>query len=298
MNRTALIVCLLLPACVINADKYPRPRDLTPAWKADTLRILAIQAEPPELAPDEDATFTALIAAPLGEAGGTLWVACSPEETTPFGCAVDFSVLGEDATPNELNEAGVIGFEPGFSPAWTAPADALDDLSEADRLEGLGFTVQSTVLPPDGADADAEFDFATFESGYKRIIVSEATTPNDNPLIESFAVDGVLIAQGDVVEVDAGQPYELAIVLPDETIQTYEYVNPEGELEERIEEPFVSWYATEGSAMEDTTLYPFTQSDWTSPELTGEEGFWYAVVRDRRGGVSWITRQWRVRSAP
>ncbi|MFT6144565.1 MAG: hypothetical protein ACJATT_004655, partial [Myxococcota bacterium] len=35
MKNTALIagLCLLLPACVINADKYPRPRDLTPAWK-------------------------------------------------------------------------------------------------------------------------------------------------------------------------------------------------------------------------------------------------------------------------
>ncbi|MFT6142398.1 MAG: hypothetical protein ACJAV2_000257 [Myxococcota bacterium] len=300
MKNTALIagLCLLLPACVINADKYPRPRDLTPAWKTPSLRILAIQAEPPEIQPGEDATFTALFADPEGEAGGTLWVACSPEETTPFGCAIDLSILSEDATPDDLADAGVIGFEPTFPPEWTAPQDALDSLDDQDRAEGLGFTVQATVLPPDGADPDAEFDFATFESGYKRIIVSEAPTPNDNPIIESFSVDGVLIGPDDTAEVDAGQSYELGVVIPDTTIQTYEYINPDGVLEERIEEPFVSWYATEGSAMEATTLYPFTQSDWTAPDLQEEVGFWYAVVRDRRGGVSWIVRQWRVRSAP
>ncbi len=300
MKNTALFlgICLLLPACVINADKYPRPRDLTPAWKTTSLRILAIQAEPPEIQPGEPATFSALLADPNGDAGGTLWVACSPEQTTPFGCAIDFSVLGDDTTPDELAEAGVIGFEPAFAPVWTAPEDTLDRLEEEDRAEGLGFTVQATVLPPDGADPDAEFDFATFESGYKRIIVSEAPTPNDNPFIESFSVDGVPIGPDDVVEVDAGQSYELSVVLPDDTIQTYEYINPDGMLEERIEEPFVSWYATEGSAMEDTTLYPFTQSDWTAPELPEEQGFWYAIVRDRRGGLSWIVRQWRVRSAP
>lgn len=287
---------LLLGGCVLNADKYPRPRDLTPDWQVNSLRLLAIAPEPPEIAPGEEATFSALYVDPDQTVGSVLWVACSPEETTSFGCAVDLSALDGEPTAQDLEDAGVIGFEPGLPPRWTAPLDALDDVAEADRLEGVQYTGQAVLLPEEGSDESGdELDFGTFEIGYKRIIVSEASTPNNNPVISGFTVEGLLIDADTVVEVDAGQAYELGLELPEATIEEYEYINPDGVLEIRVEEPFVSWYATDGEALESTTLYPFLQADWTAPDAAGVEGSWYAVVRDRRGGIAWIQRSWRTR---
>ena len=295
MSRHLAIVLVLLPACVVNADKYPRPRDLTPGWQTPTLRILAIRAEPPEIAPGGSATLTYLAADPEDAIGGALWTACSPEETTPLGCAIDFSALDEDATPDELREAGVIGFEPGFPPVFEAPEDALDDVEEDQRPEGVQYTTQVVLLPPEGAEPDDEVDFGTFESGYKRVVVSEASTPNNNPTIAEFTVADVPVGEDEITEVEPGEELELGILIPDAAVETYEYINPDGQLEERVEEPFASWYATDGQGLEDTTLYPFTQADWVAPAESGVEGSWYVVVRDRRGGIAWTTRAWRTR---
>ena len=41
MSRTlTAIACLLLTGCVLNSDKYPRPRDLAPNWLVDRTRLL------------------------------------------------------------------------------------------------------------------------------------------------------------------------------------------------------------------------------------------------------------------
>ena len=291
--RFTILTSLLLSGCVLNADKYPRPRDLTPSWKVNSLRLLAIQPEPPEVAPGEVVTFSVLYVDPDESVSGILWVACSPQATTPFGCATDLSVLDGEPTPEELQAAGIIGFEPALPPVWVAPTDALDALDEVQRAEGLQYTGQAVLLPEQGTEPSDTIDFSTFEIGYKRLVVSEASTPNNNPIIETFWVEGAEISEDTIVEVDAGQPYELAIFIPDSSVEVYEYVNPNGVLEERTEEPFVTWYATDGDGLEGTTLYPFTQADWIAPSESGLEGTWYAIVRDRRGGVAWIVRHWR-----
>ncbi len=293
MRHTLLItMASLLGGCVIGSDKWQRPRDLDPAWLVDRTRVLGMQAEPPELVPGQAASFSVLAPDPEGALGGKLWIACSPEQTTPFGCAVDLSVLDGEPTPEELIAAGVIGMEPGFAPAWAPPTDALDDLEPEDRLEGVQYTVQVIGLPGEGLDTGEGIDFASFEIGYKRVVVSEAPTPNANPEISGFTVEGAYITTDTVVLVDPGQTYELGLMIPDESIEVYEYVNPEGVVEERVEQPYAQWYSTDGDEMEETTLYPFVQANWTAPAASGATGSWYSVVRDRRGGVAWIERRW------
>jgi hypothetical protein len=293
-SRAAIAVVLVLGGCVIGSDKYPRPRDLEPGWSVLRSRVLGIRALPPEVAPGETATFEVLLPDPNDEIGAVLWLACPPEATTPFGCAVDLSVLGEDATPEELAEAGVIGIEPGFAPRFVAPADALDALEPADRAEGLQYTVNAIGLPPDVADQE-DVDFATFESAYKRIVISEATTPNQNPTIATFTVEGVDVPPGTVVELDPDQPYELSISLTDDSIETYEYVNPDGVLEQRVEEPWARWYATTGADLESTTIFPTVEADFVTGVESGVDGTWWVVVRDRRGGLAWDHRDFHVR---
>lgn len=296
MRRTLpLMLILPLTACVIGSDKYPRPRDLPESSLVDRPRVLAIQAEPPEVEPGGTVAFSALIADPFEELGGSVWIACL--DGGGFGCPVDLAGLGDEPTPEELAAAGVIGFTPGLDPVWVAPEDALDDLSEEARLEGTSATVQVASFPSQG-DAGEEVDFNDVEVAYKRLIVSEALTPNNNPVLESWRVDGTLVPADSVVVVDAGQEYDLSVELGPDSVEQYIYVNSDGVEEERSEEPYLSWYGTAGG-WDGSLTVPLNGFDgpltatFRAPEEPGE-GTWYVVARDRRGGQAWLTQDFRV----
>ena len=302
-RHLAPLLCLAVSGCVIGNEKYPRPRDLSPTWLVDRTRVLSVVAEPPEIRPGERATFAALVPTPDAEQpedGGLskLWLACPvDDEGNGFGCVVDFDSLDiEELDPAQLAELGFIGFEPGLPPSYVAPVDLLEPLEEEDRLEGSYVNVQLTALPDDllaatSPDDAPELDFNEVEVAYKRLVVSEAITPNRNPGIRTFSVDGVEVDVDTVVEVDPGQPYDLGVLLPDGAREAYVFVNSEGEEEQRIEEPYVAWYATGGEMTEEVTLYPFLEATWLAPEASGATGTWYAVLRDRRGGQAfWIQR--------
>jgi len=294
-----LLPLLVLAGCVINSEKYPRPRDLSEAWLVDRTRILAVRAEPPEIAPGEAALMQALVAdaydAPTDL--NLVWLACL--DGGDAGCATDLSGLDlEDPDPVALQEAGFIGFEPGFPPRYAAPADVLDDLSPEERLEGINVQTQLFAFPADALTEGAaeEIDFNEIEVGFKRLVVSEAKTPNNNPRISGFTVDGLAVP--DVVptiELSPDQQYDFGVEL-DEVLglEEYLFVNSRGEVEERVEEPYVAWFATSGEVTEPVTLYPFLEMTWTAPPEPGP-GRLYAVVRDRRGGMAWLTRDYLVR---
>jgi hypothetical protein len=288
--------------CPIGNDKYPKPADLNPAWKLDRLRVLAIQAEPPEIRPGEAAAFSGLIIDPQEESGAVVWLACPPDEEGAggAGCAIDPNFDFTSATPDELADAGFIGFEPFLPPRFEAPDDSLDSLDEEDRAEGLQILVQTAVLPSDTLDdgfSETAFDFNDVEVAYKRLIVSEALTPNENPALGGFVLDGIAVLADAEVLVEPSQQYEVGAWLADGSIQTYIYVNPDGIEEERVEQPYIKWYTDGGTMLEDATLYPFLDATWEVPSTDAEitSGTWWAVVRDRRGGLGWASQRWRLR---
>lgn len=294
----ALLLLPLLGGCVINGDKYPRPRDLAPTWLVDRTRILAIQAEPPEARPGDLVGFSALLAQPPGaeEDYVTLWIACPPTED--LACSTDFSGVDLTTTdPYAFADLGIIGIEPGLPPMYIVPADTLDALTDAERLEGLQLTIQTTALPAElleDEEALEELDFSVVEAAYKRLIVSEATTPNHNPALARYTVDGVDVPEGALVHLDPEQTYEVGVELPESAIEDYVFVNSEGVAEDRVEEPYVSWFSTGGEMLETVTLYPYLEASWTAPAESGATGVWYAVIRDRRGGMAWRSQGWIV----
>ncbi|MBT3223829.1 MAG: hypothetical protein HN348_32575 [Proteobacteria bacterium] len=299
MRLLAPFLLILLSSCVIGQNKHPRPRDLSPGWLVDRPRVLAIQAEPPEVQPGEQAAFHALVAGALEDQTSTIiWLACPPTTAggIGFGCDLDLADVDlETATIEELLELGFIGFEPYLMPYYTPNQDLLDGLEEGrEKNEGLHVLIQVSVLPED-MEASAELDFNEVEVAYKRLVVSESTTPNENPGIATFTVDGVPIPEGAVVEVDTFQNYELSLILRDDAAPEYEYIDHEGNVEIRQEEPYISWFSTGGTVNEEYTLIPHFGSTWESPGDAGESGTWWAVLRDRRGGMSWASRDWRVR---
>jgi hypothetical protein len=91
-----------------------------------------------------------------------------------------------------------------------------------------------------------------------------------------------------------GHTYTIEPLLSDGHVETYEFLNGDGELEWRTEEPFFTWYSetdptpTEKSGPFDSpeSLYPYSSVEWTAPSHAGEI-LVHTVVRDRRGGMGW-----------
>ncbi len=302
----SLLLLVATGGCVINGNKYTRPSELEQSWLVSRTRILGIRAEPAEIAPGQRASFEALLVGPPGEEEQLvrLWLAC-PDGGT--GCATaELEGLDlEDPDPEQLEELGFIGFQLGIpgeaAPEYTAPPDLLDGLDEAAKLEGLNVTVQLTAFPLEQLDSSTtDIDFNEVEAGFKRLVVSEASTPNNNPRLDGFAVDETRLPdEVETVLVEPGQQYDLALFLADPGgIETYEFLNSDGEVEERVEEPYVSWFTTGGVLVESLGLWPFLDASWEAPDEVGTEGTWFAVVRDRRGGMSWWRQDWVVTDEP
>lgn len=284
------MMILLLLAC----DSDP----MAQAWQIDRLRVLAVAAEPAEPRPGDTVQMTSLTVSPAVPVALSTWFVCVISEETDTGCAID-PALTEDLSSTDLSTltpeeqaalyaelvaAGMIGVEPYFPPVWTVPVDLLEGLTPEERLEGLVATVSITAIPD-----QEQVDEGDLELAYKRVPVSEATTPNHNPPITGLRVDGIDVAAGATVALDRGQTYEIELVLPEEAIETYTYVNADGVEESRTEEPYLAWYLQEGSFDQEYTLYPYVSVQYTSPvEPTLAEQSLWVVVRDRRGGMSWI----------
>lgn len=288
----SMAMAILLTSCTLQSDKYQRPRDLAPAWKVDKLRILAIQAQPPEIKPGEQASFAALLIDPEASIETTIWAQCSASEASSFGCPFDPTALDGADDPETLAAAGIIGIEPFLPPVYEAPLDILAGRQGRDLLEGVNVTVNALALPAESAETE-EFDFNAVESAFKRFVVSEAETPNRNPSITALEVDGEPTDPESPILVEPGQEIEVSPILAEDAIETYAYLNFDGEREERVEEPFALWYTSDGNMVEDTTLHPFLPATWIAPSEPGLSGTIWVVLKDRRGGVTWSSLAWQ-----
>lgn len=282
-----LLPLVLLASCVINGGKHQRPRDLEESWSITKPRLLGVRSFPAEPRPGDTVTFEGLLVDPTDTIETVLWLACPTDGGgNGFGCTQD-------------DDTELVGIEPFQAPSYTVPVDLLDGLSEQERREGAYILVQVTGLPAIDPAQLADFDFEDIdfnevEAGYKRLVVSEATTPNSHPVLGAFTADGEPLAEGAVLEVDPSQEVEIGVQLDEDTIETYEYLNTDGELEVRTEQPYVTWYTDAGELEEAATLYPFLEATWVAPEESGDLTIW-AVVRDRRGGQDWASLTLRVR---
>ena len=263
--------------------------ELSQAFQIDRLRVLGVAAEPAEPQPGDLVTFSGLIVSP-DPMGGSAWFSCSSTESTDFGCDLDPDLLAAaqtgEASLEDLQAAGFLGFLPALPPTWTVPTDYLDALDEEAKLEGSFAMVFVSALPElvEGETPSAD----EIELAYKRIPVSLAPTPNHNPIVATFTIDGVAVPVGAEWRVDGGQTYEIGVELSDDSVESYTYRNTDGEEETRTEEPYFSWYLQEGSFDQPSVLWPYTTVLWTAPRspTIAEQSLW-VVVRDRRGGMGW-----------
>ncbi|MDP2311199.1 MAG: hypothetical protein Q8P18_34580 [Pseudomonadota bacterium] len=275
--------------------------ELSESWRIDRLRVLGVAAEPAEPRPGDRVTFTSLVVSPDVAVASTVWFACLVGGDD-FGCSIDESLLDTldpsgELSPDDLEAlyaAGFIGAEPYLPPVWNVPLDALDALAPEDRLEGLTAIVNVTAIPEPSSEGE-ELDESDLELAYKRVPVSEAVSPNRNPIIAAIALDGVEIPEGTVASIDRGQPYTITVALSDESVETYPFVNKEGVEETRTEEPYLTWYAEAGEFDQTNDLWPYFEAIYYPPDDAAPDAKVWVVVRDRRGGMAWTALALRYR---
>ncbi len=274
--------------------------EVSESWQIDRLRILAIAAEPAEPRPGDTVRFRSLVLSPNRPVECVAWVGCSAEEG--FGCGLEG--LSGDSGAGAL-ASSFLGIEPFSPPVWQVPLDFLDGLPEADREEGVPGIITTIAITDCSAlqDASAETanellsgDIDSSEIGFKRVPVSLATTPNHNPTVVGITVDGIEVASGVRVELDRKQTYSMTVALADDAVESYKYRNGDGEVEDREEEPYFSWYSQEGSFSQTNSLWDVVTVEYTTPELPVhlEQSLW-VVARDRRGGMGWAELPIRIR---
>ncbi len=263
--------------------------ELSQSWQVDRLRVLAVAAEPAEPRPGDVVSFTSLIVSPVDPLAGSAWFACSADLSTDYGCEVDPALLegaeSGEIDPATLAEAGLIGFLPYLAPTWTVPDDYLDALDDDAKLEGTFGMVYIMAFPE-----KEEVDEADIEIAYKRVPVSLASTPNNNPVVTALSIGGYAVPAGGTIRVQPGKTYTLDYAMADGSVETYSYRNSSGIDEERDEEPYATFYLQEGSFDQAYAVWPDTQVEFTAPsEPTLDAQSLWVVVRDRRGGMAWAS---------
>ena len=258
--------------------------ELSQNWQLYRTRILGAQADPPEAQPGQTVLFRSLVFSPES-IESVVWFACLPDSATSFGCTIDPALLGglqegEEPDINSLIEAGFAGAEPMFPASWTVPEDALDGLTEAQKNDGLSAFVTISAIPQDATE-DSDFEVA-----YKRFPVSTSETPNNNPVIDNISIDTIPYQSDEIFTAIAGETYTLTPNFEERHVETYAFLNREGEFEDRIEEPYFSWFTEGGAFYQPISLYPNTGVEWTAPP-TPFSGQIITVMRDRRGGMAW-----------
>jgi hypothetical protein len=258
----------------------------SPEWLVDRPRVLAVQAEPPEVKPGERAVYRVLAAGPQGEldAPALSWSACTaPLPLTESGsvasaCFGDLPVAAQGNGVRIATASDACGrFGPIASPAVqrARQPDATGGYYQPIRArldDALVFTLERLRCPL----AQASLAVAqAFDRSY---------TPNRNPSVVSFSVPATI---------DAGASVELT-VSPDapETFPVFDVAS--FALVEQVETFSVSWFATAGTLEQSRTAAG--ENRWRAPSSPGVVYLW-VVLRDSRGGVAWASAQAEVRGS-
>jgi hypothetical protein len=247
-------------------------------WLVTAPRILAITAEPPEVAPGGTATLTAIVS---GE-GSPGWSRCD----VPRPLAQNESVAVECLASARAAPAGALTFTlavPAEACARFGPevASAGDRPRDADASGGW--------YQPVGASLEGALVFAFERLSCAPANVSAARAPNHNPVVSLEArVDG---AQVELGELPMEQEVELVPTL--DAPEPYVLIDPSTlALSASVETQETSWFVTAGTLSRASTRAAPTS--WHAPGEPGTGMLW-VVARDSRGGIGLLVRTlaWR-----
>jgi hypothetical protein len=280
-----LLVLLAAAACTPNFQSQDQVVDL---------RILAVSAEPPEAQFDADGgaadpvKLTVLAVDPARpNAIATLEAQlCQPTDSRlcDQGLSVPQAPLTRDGGTS-------------FSTALAVPQPVLAQAAAANDLGAFdGIRVQYSFTVSDG-------DPAGPQKGEKIIVYSpRGGAPNQNPrlaglLLSRAGVPFTTVHDGDSLALAAGEEIGVRPVLADGARETYTTTDLRGNRVTLTEDPAYSFYTTPGGQFDPGTASEAVDGGAPPQGLTrfqavaGSGTFW-VVVRDGRGGETWVTIAW------
>lgn len=295
--------------------------DFDPASRIVGLRVLAVQAQKGPSGAKVDGTYAkpgdaislqALWHDGKGRSTQWAWTLCvRPASATVLGC---FQKLGQDAAKTGTPPTFALGKDKDTF-QFTVPPDALDGVSDAARA-GAIVGVVTAVCPGTLAiakqvnkndlpltctdDSGKAVGTDDFILGFKRIFL-RTKDENKNPAITSVTLDGKEWKEGEALEVPAscgpdenrfdrcdGGGVEISPVVSPDVFEkgTDEFGT------NFTEQLVVQYYATEGlfesdvRRAQDPNTKLLLRKGKGGPEVTV-----WIVIRDNRGGVSWLERK-------
>lgn len=310
MYRLALIPFLLAAAmagsgCADDFDPYEDVR---------TPRLLAIAADRPFLSPGDSAVVSALAT----ETATYEWSWCPlvSGSDTGYSCLVTQPEL--QAAVDEILGEGQVTV-PDFA-LGTGETAQLDHSVPPEVWRGFCDVLQSGTLPGpvEFPSCDEYFDVSirvevtmgdAFIVGARevRLLYDAADPLNANPAITSaIAVDPdsgdeIALHETDVPTLRRGVEYELRLDIAADQAEIYERVPVEGGPAETVDENLrISWFHQGGeldraaTGSNDTTpLSEILANEWLTPtveERADKGARLFFVLRDDRGGTSWLVR--------
>lgn len=274
--------------------------DFQAASDVNDLRILAVQAEPPEAQYDTtsaDPVHIRILAVDPPHEGSFAvmrWDICAPSDSR----RCDQPIIPE--AQGSQNRQG--GRE--FSADIVIPPGVVQDFVGNDKLGGyLGtFFAQFSFSVDDGDPNGPAY-------GEKSLVFSRrGPPPNHNPLMTGVEVtiNGASdpkhppLAPGDTFHVDLGVEYGLRPVLAADARETYTTTDLTGKTVTLTEQPSYSFFTTPGGEFDRDTADEPIDGHAPPDGLTRFDAFrasaanstLWVVVRDGRGGESWITIPW------
>jgi hypothetical protein len=301
-----------LTACALLAlSSAGCPTDFERQSQITHLRLVGVQAEPPELviAPDGGlpaTTLTALAIEPSGAPITTRFSLClqqgvvpQPDIACPGDAGLDLPDGGPLAARLDLNDPAVQAvalaflatYDGGTQGAGDGGLDAL--LAQGlPVLYGLELRAKAFGNPDGGPPPSPGFDVQRL-IGLGTVTLRSASAslpPNHNPQLKGVAVDGAELNADGSSTVAAGTHTLLPIPADDAK-------EPTANGPEKLNFTF---YATDGDIdslrSDDTTATGqpgITSVDYTTPSAPGPVRLW-VVIRDGRGGTGWLERSFTV----
>lgn len=292
--KRALLCVLALSGCGV---------EFTPETLVDSLRIMAVTSDPPEVRPGEGSTLSVLYGDPtrVGQPTTVIWVGCEPDplDLNRNACN-DASLLIKPSTITSYPEGlKLLGFSQKAT--YSATPGVFDVLAPDDLVRQNGSIGQVIVIviaeevSVNLMDDELKKVFERIENkelptaiALTRIVVSEKTVEaarNHNPEIRTLTFDGAPLPIGARLQVKAGQKVSLGVEVTEASREQYTEQQPTGPVEKQ-EVVVGAWYSSGGRFSKE-------RFDVTDPAPTvftapGSAEFPEDPVPEKRSGQLWL----------
>ena len=289
--------------------------DWAPETLIEGLRVIGVRADPAEIKPGESATLTALLLDPSrpGKPNTVLWVGCDPDPFNLGRSACSDPVALQD--PSALVASaqlppGVrfIGFNDSATYVTSKALFSVLASDDPRRQSGTVGQVLAIALGVETQGIPSQEEIAALLAKVKtkevqsvitlfRIRISEAPARNSNPQISDFKVAGEVQFLDAHVQLMPAERVTVEVDAPDSSFEPFVLQTPTGR-EEKVEQLTSAWYSTSGrfnyerialrGALKGIFTAPGSRDNPTDLVPINRQGTFHVVMRDTRGGQTWL----------